>query len=147
MFEAWSPKSEVQSLKSEVWSLKSGVWSLKSEVRSPKSEVWSLKSEAQNKNPYRRAAYVGSFEASVLAHVALHMLADTLHRWVTLLLLIFILSVWSPKSEVWSTFTASVDISFVSSLFVHVFIIDCCSYIYVKVCSSAVVTERLYILC
>ena len=29
--------------------------------------------------------------------------------------------------------------------FVHVFIIDCCSYIYAKVCSSAVVTERLYI--
>jgi hypothetical protein len=43
-----------------------------------------------------------SFEASVLAHVALRMLADTLHRWVTLLLLIFILSVWSLKSEVWS---------------------------------------------
>jgi hypothetical protein len=31
-------------------------------------------------------------------------------------------------------------------LFVHVIInIDCCSYIYAKVCSSAVVTERLYI--
>jgi outer membrane murein-binding lipoprotein Lpp len=88
-------KSEVQSLKSEVRSLKSDVWSLKSEVR-------SLKSEVQNKNPYRRATYIGSFEASVLAHVALRMLADTLHRWVTLLLLIFILSVWSMKSEVWS---------------------------------------------
>ena len=89
MFEVWSPKSDqVRSLKSEVWSLK--------------SEVWSPKSEVQNKNPYRRATYVGSFEASVLAHVALRMLADTLrmHRWVTLLLLIFILSVWSPKSEV-----------------------------------------------
>jgi hypothetical protein len=31
-------------------------------------------------------------------------------------------------------------------LFVHVIInIDCCSYIYAKVCSSAVLTERLYI--
>ena len=64
------------------------------------TNVWSPKSEAQNKDPYRRATYVGSFEASVLVHVALRMLADTLHRWVTLLLLIFILSVWSPNSEV-----------------------------------------------
>jgi hypothetical protein len=30
---------------------------------------------AQNKDPYRRATYVGSFEVSVLAHVALPMLA------------------------------------------------------------------------
>jgi hypothetical protein len=100
MFEVRSLKSEVWSPKSEVWSPKSEVRSLKSEVWNLKYEIWSLKSEAQNKNPYRRATYVGSFEASVLAHVALRMLADTLHRWVTLLLLIFILSVWSPKSEV-----------------------------------------------
>jgi hypothetical protein len=76
--------------------------------RGLKSEVWSPKSEAQNKIPYRRATYVGSFEASVLAHVALRMLADTLHRWVTLLLLIFILD-QCLKSEVWSPFTASVN--------------------------------------
>jgi hypothetical protein len=29
----------------------------------------------QNKDPYRRATYVGSFEVSVFAHVALRMLA------------------------------------------------------------------------
>jgi hypothetical protein len=29
----------------------------------------------QNKDPYRSATYVGSFEVSVLAHVALRMLA------------------------------------------------------------------------
>jgi hypothetical protein len=34
MFEVWSPKSEVRSLKSEVF--------MKSEVWSPKSEVWSV---------------------------------------------------------------------------------------------------------
>ena len=56
-----------------------------------------------------------SFEASVLAHVALRMLADTLHRWVTLLLLIFILSVWTLKSEVWSPFTASVGLGYPAS--------------------------------
>ena len=81
-----------------------------------------------NTDPYRRATYVGRFEVSVLAHVALRVLAaiflasqwhflankhavlagcsafwpvnciflqkkneDTLHRWVALLLLIFIL--------------------------------------------------------
>jgi hypothetical protein len=34
-----------------------------------------LTTEPQNKDPYRRATYVGSFEVSVLAHVALRMLA------------------------------------------------------------------------
>jgi hypothetical protein len=34
--------------------------------------LWYL---AQNKDPYRKATYVGSFEVSVLAHVALRMLA------------------------------------------------------------------------
>jgi hypothetical protein len=51
----------------------------------------------------RQPILIGHFNQSVFTvHVALRMLADTLHRWVTLLLLIFILSVWSLKSEVWS---------------------------------------------
>ena len=36
---------------------------------------WRLTLLTQNKNTYRRTTYVGSFEVSVLAHLALHMLA------------------------------------------------------------------------
>jgi hypothetical protein len=32
-------------------------------------------SKSQNKDPYRRATYVGSFEVFVLVHIALRMLA------------------------------------------------------------------------
>jgi hypothetical protein len=50
------------------------VWNLKSEVRSPKSEVRSLKSEAYNKDPYRKATYVGSF---ILPRVTLLIILKT----------------------------------------------------------------------
>jgi hypothetical protein len=45
------------------------------EVRKWKHVIWdfSLTLLAQNKDPYRRATYVGSFEVSVLAHVALRL--------------------------------------------------------------------------
>jgi hypothetical protein len=82
---------------------------LKSEVQSVKSEVQSPKSEAQNKNPYRRATYVGSFEvwsfcprACRITHVGRHV-APLSDPSVT--------DLYSQclKLEVWSPFTASVQ--------------------------------------
>jgi hypothetical protein len=75
---------------------------------------WATRS--QNKDPYRRATYVGSFEVSVLTHVALCMLAT-----------IFLGSQWHFRSNKHAVLAGCSAFCPVNCIFLHKKTRTCCT--------------------